>query len=244
MWHEKFEKYRSAGFTVVGMALDAEGIPPAKMYYDKYDITFPSLVDPNYATGFGVVPLTFFVNEHGVVQKLEDWEDRIKPVEQLKPVTAEIRQQWSKPGERLEAGAISQLAARHQANQQDLATTAELASRYLDLKLHSDAATVLKTTVKHYQPKQVAKSGDKEQTRLLAQVYLQLARASKGDRDAQVRYATLSFYLSPTVGFGKQISRIIAPDKFDNRPDGRFDNRFREGTLRRLKKEREEWLAE
>ncbi|MEX0702328.1 MAG: hypothetical protein WD069_09555 [Planctomycetales bacterium] len=36
---------------------------------------------------------------------------------------------------------------------------------------------------------------------------------------------------------------IRAPEKFDL-PDGSFDNRFREGTLARLKKERAAWLAE
>ena len=39
--------------------------------------------------------------------------------------------------------------------------------------------------------------------------------AFEGDRDSQVRHATISFYLSPTIGFGKQIARIIAPEKFD-----------------------------
>ena len=54
----------------------------------------------------------------------------------------------------------------------------------------------------------------------------------------QVHHATLSFYLNPTVGFGKQIARIIAPEKFDGQPDGLFDNTFREATLRRLRQQR------
>ena len=57
-----------------------------------------------------------------------------------------------------------------------------------------------------------------------------------------MRHATTSFYLHPTIGFGKQISRIIAPEKFDGRPKGDFDNDFREGTLKRLQAEREAWL--
>jgi hypothetical protein len=77
---------------------------------------------------------------------------------------------------------------------------------------------------------------------LLAQAYFQLARASVGDRDAQVHNATVSFYLNPSVGFGKQISRIIDPKRFDDRPGGDFDNQFREGTLRRLQRQRQAWL--
>ena len=63
MWQQLFEKYGSEEFTVVGLALDAEGIAPAKLYYEKFGVTFPSLVDPDYATGFGAVPKTFFVDE-------------------------------------------------------------------------------------------------------------------------------------------------------------------------------------
>ena len=79
VWQQKFEKYRSENFTVVGLALDAEGIAPAKLYYEKFGVEFPSLVDPNYATQFGVIPKTFFVNEHGVVQDLRNWESRLSP---------------------------------------------------------------------------------------------------------------------------------------------------------------------
>ena len=78
---------------------------------------------------------------------------------------------------------------------------------------------------------------------LLSQVYLQLAR-SAASQELRVEHATMSFYLNPTIGFGKQIARIIAPEKFDGRPDGSFDNAFREGTLRRLVKERREWLQQ
>ncbi len=190
------------------------------------------------------MPLTFFVDETGVVQKLEGWEERLKPVEKLKTVTDEVRKLWSPPGDRLDSAAIARMAAKHQANSKDLTIAVELASRYLDLKLHREAAEVLGATVKQYAAKEVARSDNEAQSKLLGQAYLQLARASLGNREDQVRYATLSFYLNPTVGFGKQIARIIAPEKFDHRPGGDFDNRFREGTLRRLKQERKEWLQE
>ncbi|MEX0704781.1 MAG: TlpA disulfide reductase family protein [Planctomycetales bacterium] len=243
VWQKAFEKYRDRGFTVVGIALDVEGAAAAKPYYEKHGVTFPALVDPNYATGFGVVPLTFFVDEHGVVRKLAGWEERLKPAEKLRPVTDEIRGQWTEPGSRLSAAAIAELAARHEADPTDLAASVELASRYADLGLIAEARAVLEPAVNRHDAKTVARGEDAERARLLGQAYLQLARASEGNRDRQVECATLAFYLHPTVGFGKQIARIISPEKFDL-PDGSFDNRFREGTLARLKKERAAWLAE
>lgn len=241
MWQKAFERYQNVGFTVVGIALDAEGIEPAKRYYERHNVTFPSLVDPNYATRFGAVPKTFFVNEQGVVQPLDGWEERLKPKDELQPVTDAIRSQWSEPRRRLESSAIAALVEQFDADPDNLANAVELASRYLDLDLHAEAQRVLQEAVKHYEPKQVARSGDEQKAALLGQAYFQLSRASVGSRNKQVEYATLSFYLHPTVGYGKQIARIIAPEKFD-RPDGTFDNRFREGTLRRLRKERETWL--
>lgn len=229
---------------MVGIALDAEGITPAKRYYKKHGVTFPALVDADYATGFGVVPRTFFVNELGVVQPLRGWRERLTKKAKLQTVTPAIRKQWSQTGKRTGAAAIARLLAAHRKQPADLATATELASRYLALKLHSDAAAVLKTVVGRYKPKQVARGKDKEQSRLLAQAYFQLSRATTGNRKRRIEYATLSFYLSPSIGFGKQIARIIAPEKFDGRKDGRFDNRFREATLRRLRRERAAWLKE
>ncbi|MCH8243098.1 MAG: TlpA family protein disulfide reductase [Planctomycetes bacterium] len=243
MWQRKFEQYRQMGFTVVGIALDAEGIAPAKLYYERFGVTFPALVDPNYATGFGAVPKTFFVDEQGVVRELRGWEGRLKPKDQLRPVTARIRRQWSKPETRLDPAAIAGLANRHEADPTDLATAVELASRYLDLKLNREARGLLQRAVNGHDARTIARSADAAKSRLLGQAYFQLSRASVGNRDAQVKHATLSFYLNPSVGYGKQIARIIAPEKFDGRPQGDFDNRFREGTLRRLRQERQEWLA-
>ena len=90
--------------------------------------------------------------------------------------------------------------------------------------------------------KGVARTGGDPKARLLGPAHCQLARAFEGDRERRARHATLSFYLAPSVGFGKQIARIIAPEKFDHRPAGDFDNDFREGTLKRLRAEREAWL--
>lgn len=243
MWQESFEKYRDQGFTVVGVALDAEGITTAKHYYEKYGVTFPSLVDPNYATGFRFVPKTFFVDELGVVQSRKDWEKRLKPADQLRPVDDSIRNQWTAPGQRLSPAAVADLVTRHHAQPADLQIAVELASRYLAANLTAEARAVVNRTLKHLDPLAVARSGDSEKCRLLGHAYFQLSRASAGDRDAEVKYATLSFYLNPSIGLGKQIARIIAPDKFDNRPGGDFDHDFREATLRRLQRERKAWLA-
>ena len=237
-----FKTYRDQGFTVVGIALDAEGIAPAKRYYKKHGVTFPSLVDADYATGFGAVPKTFFINELGVVQPLRGWRERLKKNEKLQTVTPAIRKQWSQPGERTNAAGIARLLAAHRKNPADLASATELASRYLALKLNDDAAKVLKSAIGRYDAKRVARGKNAEKNRLLGQAYFQLSRATTDNRKRRVEYATLSFYLNPSIGFGKQIARIIAPEKFDGRKDGRFDNRFREATLRRLRRERAEWL--
>ena len=229
---------------MVGIALDAEGIAPAKLYYERFGVTFPALVDPNYATGFGAVPQTFFVDEHGVVQSLRNWEERLKPADQLESVTDDVRSQWTLPGQRLDPASMARLVAAHTSEPPNLTVAGELASRYLDLNLAAEAKSVLQTTLKHYEPLKVARSKDKDRSRLLGQAYLQLSRSFAEDQEAQVKYATLSFYLIPSVGFGKQIARIIAPEKFDGRPKGDFDNRFREGTLRRLRKQRQAWLQE
>jgi len=243
VWQKKFEQYRSAGFTVVGIAMDVEGIAPAKKYYDEFGVTFPALVDPNYATRFGVVPLTFFVNEHGVVQPLEDWESRILPPDDLQPVTEEIREQFTAIGERLQPAGVEQLAAQLRSDPADLSVASELASRYMELDLREAARTILKTAVAEYDPKDMARMKESPTRTLLANAYLQLSR-SETDRDRSVEYATMSYFLNPTIGFAKQISRMIAPEKFDDRPDGRFDNEFREATRRRLERERRAWLSE
>lgn len=231
------------GFTVVGIALDMEGIGPAKLYYERFGVTFPALVDANYATGFGAVPKTFFVNEHGVVQPLENWQQRLRPKDQLAPVTDAIRRQWSDPAARLESSEVARLAETHAADPLDLQVAVDLASRYLDLNLATEAAGVLRDVMSAYQPKKVAQHGGADQKRLLAQAYFQMARACGANRKEQEKYATMSFYLRPTVGYGKQIARLIAPEKFDGRPNGDFDNSFREGTLRRLRKQRQDWLS-
>jgi len=242
VWQKKFEQYRNAGFTVVGIALDAEGVGPAKIYYDKYGVTFPALVDPNYATGFTAVPKTFFVDEHGVVQPVDKWEQRLKPKDELAPVTNEIRSRWTAPDTRLDPREIARLVAVLGDDPKNLTVAVDLASRYLDLKLPQEAAGVLRPAIQQYDPRDVAVSNDQDLSRLLGQAYFQLSRASEKNRDARVKYATLSFYLNPTVGYGKQIARIIAPDKFDHRPKGDFDNQFREATLRRLRRDRKAWL--
>jgi len=228
---------------IVGLALDAEGIAPAKRYYDRFGVTFPALVDPDYATRFGAVPKTFFVDEHGVVLELENWQQRLSKLGPPRLVSKEIRAQWTDPTKRLDAVQLARLTEANEENSHDLALSTQLGSRYLALGLRDEARAVLLRAITPYQAKDIARAGG-EQARLLGQAYFQLARAFEGDRDAQVRHATHSYYLNPSIGFGKQIARIISPDKFDGRPNGDFDNRFREATLSRLVRERKAWLDE
>jgi len=239
VWQAAFEKHRSEGFTVVGIALDTEGVAPAKRYYEKFGVTFPALVDPNYATGFEAVPKTFFVDEHGVVQELKNWEQRIRPKSRLRPVTDKIRNQWSRG--RLDPAVLAALARHHAEHPQDLETAVELSSRYIDLKLKKEARQVLQRSIAKYSTHAIATGQDAGKSRLLGKAYFQFSRAAGNDKQ-KVQHATMAFYLNPSVGYGKQIARLIAPEKFDGRPQGDFDNEFREGTLRRLKREREAWL--
>lgn len=241
MWQKKFEEFGGENFTIVGLALDSEGVPPAKKYYDRFGVTFPSLVDPDYATQFGAVPKTFFVGEDGKILALRNWEQRLGVADFPPPVTAGALAKWSTPGKRLDAGEISRLGDESERNPEDLSLATELGSRYLALGLKSEAQKVLRRAVDLHDLKAAARS--QTLAPLLGQAYFQLARCSS-DRHTQVDLAEMSFFLNPSVGFGKQIARLIAPEKFDDRPRGDFDNRFREATLKRLRRERAEWLRE
>jgi hypothetical protein len=243
VWQQLFEKYRSDDFTVVGLALDVEGIAPAKLYYEKFGVTFPSLVDPDYATRFGAVPKTFFVDEHGVVQDLKSWEQQLSTLGDTQRVTKAIRSQWSEPASRFDSAALAELAKAHLNKPDNLAIATQLGSRYLALGLRAEAQTVLRRAVECYDAKAIARQGGDE-ARLLGQAYFQLLRCHEGDRPSQVSHATISYYLNPSIGFAKQIARIIAPESFDDRPDGHLDNTFREATYQRLKRERAAWLAD
>ena len=246
MWQKKFEQHRNDGFTVVGLSLDAEGIAPAKRYYDKFGVTFPALVDPNYATKFGAVPKTFFIDEHGVVldtKAKSNWETQLTKLPEPRAVSDKIRNQWTDPTNRFAKSSIDQLVAANQAKPNDLAIAAELGSRYISLDEHAKAETILARAAESLDAREIAR-GDKANSRRLARVYLQWSRSALKDRDQQVARATTSFFLDPSVGYGKQIARIIAPEKFDGRPKGDFDNRFRENTLKRLTAERKKWLSQ
>lgn len=242
VWQKLFEKYGSENFTVVGLALDAEGIAPAKLYYEKYGVKFPSLVDPNYATQFGAVPKTFFVNEHGVVLSLRNWERHLPKADEVLSVSDEVRQQWSESNARFDAETMAGLVEANSKSPADLSVAAQLGSRYLALGLRAEAEVILKRAVADYQPKLIARRGGQD-SRELGQVYLQLMRCYTDDRKQQVEYATLSYYLNPSIGFAKQIARLIDPDRFDKTKSGRLDNTFREATYQRLKRERAAWLS-
>lgn len=242
MWQRLFEEYGNDQFTIVGLALDAEGISPAQKYYDKYDVTFPALVDPDYATQFGAVPKTFFVDELGVVQNFKDWEKQLETLGNVQSVTDLHRTQWSPSASRLNADTLAQLAEDNSKRPKDLLIATQLGSRYLSLGLSDKAIPVLERAIETFEPKDVARRGGTE-SRILGQAYFQLMRCHEGDRSLQVQHATTSYNLNPSIGFAKQIARIIDPAKFDATENGFLDNRFREATYQRLKRERTEWLA-
>ncbi|MCK6473559.1 MAG: hypothetical protein L6R28_17680 [Planctomycetes bacterium] len=189
------------------------------------------------------IPLRLSLTKHAVVEgrlhvdaaalAKANLEELIKPDVPVRAVPDEVRAKFQNPGTRL--------AERLKAEPGDLAAATALASRYLDLKLRAEAKAALEAAIAKHDAKAVAKAGG-ETASLPGQAYFQLARACEGDREVQVRHATTSFYLHPTIGFGKQISCIIAPEKFDRRPAGDFDIDLREGTLKRLQAEREAWL--
>lgn len=229
----------------MGLALDSEGIAPAKRYYDEFGVKFPALVDPNYATKFGAVPKTFFIDEHGVVMDSKangGWESQLARLPATRPVTDEVRNQWTSANDRFDKSSMDELIAANEAKPADLSLAAELGSRHISLKQHAKAEAILARAATSLDAQKIART-DKETSRQLAQVYFQWSRSAIKDREQQVSRATTSFFLDPTVGYGKQIARIIAPEKFDGRPKGDFDNAFREATLRRLKAERKEWLS-
>ncbi|MEM7013188.1 MAG: TlpA disulfide reductase family protein [Verrucomicrobiota bacterium] len=243
MWQKRFEELKSEGFTIVGIAMEAEGIEPAKMYYEKHGVTFPALVDPNFETGFGYVPWTFFVDEHGVVRAKGDiWKSLIKPDDELKPVTPEVLTKWSDSESRFKPEAIAELRKTQQENPDDLSAATDLASRYLTLGETKDAEIVLQAAVDAYDAKAAAKTGSRELRALLSRAYLLLSRAEKGDRDAQLKAARTAYFLAPTIGLAKQISRIADPTKFDDRPDGKLDNPYRNNYAKEIQKDREVWL--
>ena len=212
-------------------------------YYERFGVTFPSLVDPDYATRFGAVPKTIFVDEHGVVQNARNREQQLPKPGNVRPVSRSVRDQWSPAGSRFDSAEIARLAAASADNPADLSIATQLASRYLALGLRSEARNVLTRAIDSYDAKTVARKGG-SQSRLLAQAYFLMIRCLEGDRVRQTKFATTSYYLNPTIGFAKQIARIIGPSRFDKRDDGSLDDTFRTATYRRLKQERAQWLAE
>ena len=190
MWQKKFEQFGGEEFTVVGLALDAEGVGPAKEYYDKFGVTFPSLVDPNYATKFGAVPKTFFVDEFGVVMSARGWETKLPQLGPLKPVPEEVRQQFNEAQSRLGATAVAALARVNASDPSDLTIAVQLASRYNQLGLHKEAFRIVKAAVTGIDLPKAAIAND-SLTALLSQAYLQLSRKNSTADPTEV--STTSF---------------------------------------------------
>ncbi|MEM1441179.1 MAG: hypothetical protein AAGF67_02480 [Verrucomicrobiota bacterium] len=242
MWQEVFEKYGSDEFTVVGIAMDTEGIDPAKKQYDRFGVTFPALVDPNYATRFEYVPWVFFVNEHGVVQDI-DWKEGVESLEDFLPVTDFEREQWAPAAERTSAEAVAKLKADFKENSDSLSIGSDLASRLIALGESKQARDLLRPLVENFDALEVARSGDREQIVALADAYLQLSRAET-EREAQVEAARLAYFVYPTKGYIKQVIRIEGPEYFDDTKDGLMDSDYRSAGIRRLEEERKAWFEQ
>lgn len=241
MWQKVFEEHGSDEFTVVGIAMDSEGVAPAKKQYDRFGVTFPALVDPNYATRFEFVPWLFFVDEHGVVQD-GDWAEEIKKMGAIKPVTDAIRSQWTAKSDRNSLESLAALVLKHEAAPDDLAIASELASRYVALDRLEEARNLLRPLVKKYDELEIARSGDRVQQIALADAYIQLSRAET-DREAQVHASTMAYYVYPTKGYVKQVVRIKGPDYFDKTEDGKMDSEYRSSNIQRLVDERAAWIG-
>lgn len=242
MWQEVFETYGGDDFTVVGIAMDTEGVAPAKQQYERFGVTFPALVDPNYATRFEYVPWVFFIDEHGVVQDIS-WEEGVKSLEDIQPVTSEVRAQWTSAGARTSSDELAKLEADFEENPGSLSLASELASRLIALKKPGQARRILRPLIDQYDPLKVARSGNRDQIVALADVYLQLSRA-EAERNAQVEAARMAYFIYPTKGYIKQVVRIEGPEYFDDTADGLMDSQYRSDGIRKLEAEREAWFEQ
>ncbi|MEM7599855.1 MAG: hypothetical protein AAF357_00390 [Verrucomicrobiota bacterium] len=244
MWQEIFEKHGAHDFTVVGIAMDTEGVAPAKQQYERFGVTFDALVDPNYATRFEYVPWVFFVDEHGVVQEMS-WKEGLKELEErpIEPVSEEIRAQWTLKEARASSEGLANLGAKLEQDPNNLSLGSELASRLIALDQRKQARDVLIPLTEKYDPLEVARSGSgvRETIVALADVYLQLSRA-ESDRAAQLEAARMAYFIYPTKGYIKQVVRIEGPEYFDATEDGLMDSQYRSAGIRKLEKERAVWF--
>src|SRR5690606_5684613 len=117
-----------------------------------------------------------------------------------RPVTQEIREQWTPTGARLDPKAVAALVRKHEETPRDLAIASELASRYIALNRKTEAAAVIEKVVSHYDSLAIARGNDESLKQMLSAAYLQLSRAET-QKDAQVIAAQLAYNISPTVGY-------------------------------------------
>ena len=182
--------------------MEAEGIESAKRYYDKHGVTFPALVDPHFATGFGFVPWTFFVDEHGVVRgKGGDWKKLIKPAREFKAVTPQVLAQWSDSKNRLTREVMVSLEEKLDQHPGNLSIATELASRYLAPGEKAQGKSILEKAIRNHDARKVATSGEKDQQDLLSRAYLQLSLGETGNRDAQLAAARTAYTEKGIIDF-------------------------------------------
>lgn len=70
---EVYEQYRSKGFEIVGVSLDADGWEKVTPFVAKMKMTYPVVVGDNALVqaygGFNAIPTSFFIDKNGVVVK-------------------------------------------------------------------------------------------------------------------------------------------------------------------------------
>ena len=68
---EVYEKYKSQGFEIVGIALDEEGFDLVTPFVKKFKIPYPVVIGTgktvNAYGGFDVIPTTFLIDRNGMI---------------------------------------------------------------------------------------------------------------------------------------------------------------------------------
>jgi len=214
------ERFADNGFTVIGVAMDVQGVSAAKPWYQKHKITFPALVDPanvlGRTLGFRIVPNQFFVDELGTFRgriKKSELEDLLaKPIQ---PVPPGLKQQLQAAAP--QPGLQSLIAtAKNRPNDFD----AQLAAGQAALKTANDAAVELLTAAVTL-----------DRSSVEAWTTLAAAHLAVGDKPAAAKALRIALKLDPKNWLiHKQIWALEHPDRFY---DGRVDFRWQREQLRR-----------
>ncbi len=183
----------------------------AREWYERHKVTFPTLVDPNFAFNFSKIPHTYLVDERGRVRgtdfeegfargatdKAARGHDRRKPSRKsVEPVRA---------GERVSKREMARYEELCRKDPGDLASAVEFASRCLAAGRAGNARRVLTAATERagddrQGARQESPSGD-----LLAHAFVQLARSHAGDGGTQALFARRAIALKPPYALAKAL---------------------------------------